>query len=34
MSYGRRHAIAAGVESKRGGDVRIVLRETVPLLRP
>jgi 4'-phosphopantetheinyl transferase len=34
MSYGRRHAIAAGVESKRSRDVRIVLRETVPLRRP
>jgi len=34
MSYGRRHAIAAGVESKRARDVRIVLRETVPLRRP
>jgi 4'-phosphopantetheinyl transferase len=33
MSYGRRHAIAAGVESKRVGEVRIVLRETVPLRR-
>ena len=31
LSYGRRHAIAAGVESKQGSDVRIILRETVPL---
>ncbi len=31
FSYGRRHAIAAGVESKSGSEVRIVLRETVPL---
>jgi len=34
MSYGRRHAIAAGVESKGGRDVKIVLRETVPLVGP
>jgi len=34
MSYGRRHAIAAGVESKRDRDVRIVVRETVPLRSP
>jgi hypothetical protein len=31
MSYGRRHAIATGVESKRDSNVKIVLRETVPL---
>jgi 4'-phosphopantetheinyl transferase len=31
MSYGRRHAIAAGVESKRDREVKLVLRETVPL---
>lgn len=31
LSYGRRHAIAAGVESKQGSGVRLVLRETVPL---
>jgi 4'-phosphopantetheinyl transferase len=30
LSYGRRHAIATGVEA-RGEDVRVVLRETVPL---
>jgi 4'-phosphopantetheinyl transferase len=34
MSYGRRHAIAAGVERSREFDVRIVLRETVPLRFP
>jgi 4'-phosphopantetheinyl transferase len=31
MSYGRRHGIAAGVETKPGASVKIVLRETVPL---
>jgi 4'-phosphopantetheinyl transferase len=31
MSYGRRYAIAAGIEWKPDTDVRIVLRETVPL---
>jgi 4'-phosphopantetheinyl transferase len=34
MSYGRRHTIAAGVESKRDRDVRIVLGEPVPFRRP
>jgi len=31
MSYGRRHAIAVGMELKRERDVKIVLREAVPL---
>lgn len=31
MSFGRRHAIAAAVESRGGNDVRLVVRETVPL---
>ena len=34
MSYGRRYAIAAGVESKQDSDVKIVLRESVPLRFP
>jgi 4'-phosphopantetheinyl transferase len=33
LSYGRRHAIATSVES-RGTDLKIVLRETVPLRSP
>jgi len=31
MSYGRRHAIATGVESKLDSSVKIVLCDTVPL---
>jgi 4'-phosphopantetheinyl transferase len=34
MSYGRRHAIAAGIESKRDREMKLVLRETVPLRFP
>ncbi len=33
LSYGRRHAIAAGIEAKSARESRIVLRETVPLIR-
>ncbi len=33
LSYGRRHAVAAGVESKSPGEPTLVLRETVPLIR-
>ncbi len=33
LSYGRRHAIATGVESTSAREPSIVLRETVPLIR-
>lgn len=33
LSYGRRHAIAAGLESNSSSEPRIVLREAVPLIR-
>jgi 4'-phosphopantetheinyl transferase len=33
LSYGRRHALAAGVEAGSFSEPRLVLRETIPLIR-